>query len=224
MIGMLRIPLFLLLGFLNAKAWAQSLPLTEPSPLTKAFALVDAPPLAQAVSLAQAPPVARAPVIGPAKAPLTTALEQRLEQLRTPVAKIDLRMSTVVTSAPPNVALGMRQTAIPLPGIEDEYVVRPLSRYSVCACQQPLYFEELRLERCGKTCGSAQTVVSAGAFMANAILLPYRMASEPHNRVGCGHGDCLSGGDMPCMEPTKPSVCGIASEGLMLAGLLAILL
>ncbi len=47
---------------------------------------------------------------------------------------------------------------------------------------QPLYFENIPLERHGYSLGLAQPFASAAHFVGNTAILPYRMAAEPpHN-------------------------------------------
>jgi hypothetical protein len=46
-------------------------------------------------------------------------------------------------------------------------------------CHRPLYFEDVNLERYGRSWGAAQPFVSAGKFFATVPLLPYKMVREP---------------------------------------------
>ncbi len=49
---------------------------------------------------------------------------------------------------------------------------------------QPLYFENIPLERHGYSLGLAQPFASAAHFVGNTAILPYRMAAEPpHNSI-----------------------------------------
>lgn len=46
-------------------------------------------------------------------------------------------------------------------------------------CYRPLYFEDVNLERYGYSWGIWQPAVSTVKFYANAVLLPYRMITQP---------------------------------------------
>ncbi len=46
-------------------------------------------------------------------------------------------------------------------------------------CHQPLYFEQVNLERYGYSCGVAQPLVSAAHFFGTIPALPYLMAADP---------------------------------------------
>ncbi len=48
-------------------------------------------------------------------------------------------------------------------------------RYAVGFKHRPLYFEQPRLERCGRGCNYLQNAISGAQFLANTILLPYHM-------------------------------------------------
>jgi hypothetical protein len=61
---------------------------------------------------------------------------------------------------------------------------RPWSAYGQLTvssgfCHRPLYFEDVALERYGRSHGMAQPFISAGKFFATVPLLPYKMVQQP---------------------------------------------
>lgn len=98
-------------------------------------------------------------------------------------------------------------------------------RYPIVFKHRPLYFEQPRLERCGRGCGVAQNAISAGQFCLNAFFLPYHMCkTKPGCPVASG-GDCLS-----CEPYSRDcnilplSYSGMASEAAAFAGFTFLLL
>lgn len=53
------------------------------------------------------------------------------------------------------------------------------SPHTACVSYNPLYFEEINLERYGYHCGCLQPIVSAVQFYGTLPLLPYKMAHRP---------------------------------------------
>ncbi|MCA9065434.1 MAG: hypothetical protein KDA96_20340 [Planctomycetaceae bacterium] len=68
-------------------------------------------------------------------------------------------------------------------------VVRP-NRSPYAFRHNPLYFEDPNLERCGRSSGCLTTLVSAGHFTFNTLILPYRVAAQPPYTCVNSPGDC----------------------------------
>lgn len=67
-------------------------------------------------------------------------------------------------------------------------------------CYQPLYFEEVNLERYGRSFGILQPVVSAGQFYSRIPLLPYHVFAQPARRCTYHPHWTLPGYRIPCRE------------------------
>ena len=109
---------------------------------------------------------------------------------------------------------------------------RAPSRYPVSFCHRPLYYQQPDLERCGRTCqcgskqlGCFQNAVSGATFLANTIMLPYRIATERPDCTVPHQGDCRTcqstGTDV---EPLQRGTCGWVSEAAAVAGFTFLLL
>ncbi|HEY2253710.1 MAG TPA: hypothetical protein VGH74_21700, partial [Planctomycetaceae bacterium] len=58
----------------------------------------------------------------------------------------------------------------------------------------PIYFEDMNLERCGLSCGCCvQPVVSGLHFFGSVALLPYKMLISPPCSCVYSPGECLPG-------------------------------
>ncbi|MCA9065290.1 MAG: hypothetical protein KDA96_19610 [Planctomycetaceae bacterium] len=68
-------------------------------------------------------------------------------------------------------------------------VSRP-NRTTYAFQNNPLYFEDPNLERCGRGSGCLTNFVSIGHFAANTVILPYRLAAEPPCSCVPSLGDC----------------------------------
>jgi hypothetical protein len=67
-------------------------------------------------------------------------------------------------------------------------------------CYQPLYFEEVNLERYGRSFGILQPVVSGGQFYTRTALLPYHVFAQPARRCTWHPHWTLPGYRIPCRE------------------------
>ncbi len=148
----------------------------------------------------------------------------RLAVLRKPLSEVRLQaVSRAVT--PDNKAaqwLGAKTTqtitssGIAVPGPE---------RYSSHQWHRPLYFEELNLERCGKTYGYATNVVSGVHFLTNTAMLPYRLATQRPDCPISSRGDCQSCESYSHdIEPFGTKVRGGLAEAAAAAGFIFLLL
>jgi hypothetical protein len=92
-------------------------------------------------------------------------------------------------------------------------------------CYQPLYFEDVNLERYGRSWGIFQPAISAIRFYNQIPLVPYRVFSQPARRCTYHAHWTLPGYRIPSRErpPLHPSVLGAASETLAVAGLILLI-
>jgi|GEM_PF-7035860 len=74
----------------------------------------------------------------------------------------------------------------------DGWVESRPNRYPVVFTYQPLYYEELNLERCGEGHGYLQPLFSSAAFVKNTITLPYQLVVSPPRSEVVTPGDCPS--------------------------------
>jgi hypothetical protein len=92
-------------------------------------------------------------------------------------------------------------------------------------CYQPLYFEEVNLERYGRSWGILQPAVSAFNFYRQIHRLPYYMFSQPARRCTYHAHWALPGYRIPCREPKPlyPSVAGAMAESAWVYGMLVLI-
>jgi hypothetical protein len=104
---------------------------------------------------------------------------------------------------------------------EDPLAARrwPLQSYhwaATCFCHNPLYFEEINLERYGYGCGDClQPVVSAAHFFGTVPILPYCMATHCPGECNYTLGHYRPGSCAPWRTHCEPPNC---SAGLTEAG------
>ena len=91
-------------------------------------------------------------------------------------------------------------------------------------CYNPLYFEEVNLERYGygpKYLRIAQPVISAGQFFVTVPILPYRMVAEPSRQCVYTLGHYRPGGAVPYRIQLPPlDLKAGAVEGGLIVGLI----
>ncbi len=75
----------------------------------------------------------------------------------------------------------------------------------------PLYFEDAELERCGRSFGAFQPVISAAHFFGTLPLVPYKMVNQPPTRAVRTLGDCRTCGRYCCRDNFLPSFDGTAA-------------
>jgi hypothetical protein len=92
-------------------------------------------------------------------------------------------------------------------------------------CYQPLYFEEVNLERYGRSYGILQPVVSLGNFYGRIPLLPYMALAQPARRCTYQAHWTLPGYRIPGKEPHEfvPSLHGAAAEVAALYGIILLI-
>lgn len=85
---------------------------------------------------------------------------------------------------------------------------------------QPLYFEDVNLERYGYCWGPAQPVVSGAKFMGTVLLMPYLLAARPYHLMSYDLGNARPGSHTPYVHQLPPlSLKGGAMEAATIAGL-----
>ncbi len=98
-------------------------------------------------------------------------------------------------------------------------------RYTIGFMHRPLYYQQPNLERCGRSFDYFQNAVSGIQFLANTIVLPYKMAK---NRPDCpvpSRGDCQSCQAYPSSLNPLPLDCqATLTEAATLAGFSFLLL
>ena len=106
---------------------------------------------------------------------------------------------------------------------------RPWNLYALwwespALCHQPLYFEEINLERYGYSHGVAQPMVSAAHFFGTIPALPYLMAANPPRECVYTLGHYLPGSCAPYHVYYPPlSLKGAVVEAGVLTGLFFVL-
>jgi hypothetical protein len=94
-----------------------------------------------------------------------------------PLRDLDIRLAPT-TAAPGSPAAAVFSTTIDQTG-SYAWFSPTLSCHTACVTYQPLYFEEINLERYGYGFGCLQPFVSAAHFYGTLPLLPYKMAASP---------------------------------------------
>lgn len=145
----------------------------------------------------------------------------RLSLLQRPISDIDFERAPEAERTPVTTTL---TTKLPFVVTQAAHPSLPQRRYAIAARHNPLYFEELNLERCGNALGFAQPLVSAATFFGNVAMLPYRVGTRPWCKVEYDRLECQSGGRLPCTEPLQPSFKGFATQLTIAAGITALLL
>ena len=82
---------------------------------------------------------------------------------------------------------------------------------------QPLYFEDVSLERCGESCGVAQPITSSAKFAGSVLTLPFRIGTQPWCRTVVTDPDCCDECYLPC------SSHGAALQAIATVGLIFII-
>ena len=92
-------------------------------------------------------------------------------------------------------------------------------------CYQPLYFEEVNVERYGRSFGIFQPVVSAVSFYGRVPLLPYMVFARPARQCTYPAHWALPGYRIPEWEKHEfvPSISGAAAESAAIFGLILLI-
>ena len=147
-----------------------------------------------------------------------------VEKLRKPMRQIRI-VAEEGPSAPRNLANQFMQKE-PVLTIVAAGISPPLpDRYPIQFKHRPLYYEQPRLERCGRGCGPAQNAISVGQFCVNTFFLPYHMCKTRPDCLVSSGGDCLSCKPyaVDC-NPFPVNYRGLATEAAAFAGFSFLLL
>jgi hypothetical protein len=92
-------------------------------------------------------------------------------------------------------------------------------------CYQPLYFQEVNVERYGRSFGMFQPVVSVVSFYGRVPLSPYMVFARPARRCTCPPHWTLPGYRIPEWERHEfvPSFAGGSAEAAAIAGLILLI-
>jgi len=119
--------------------------------------------------------------------------QKRFEQLNRPLNGIQVGFPTEAGSNPPNRAAENTPQVPPIliSGAAGWFEPRP-NRYPVPFSYQPLYYEDLNLERCGVGHGFLQPLFSSAKFARDTVMLPYQLVVSPPRSEVQTPGDCPS--------------------------------
>ncbi|WP_437223372.1 hypothetical protein SH661x_003191 [Planctomicrobium sp. SH661] len=119
--------------------------------------------------------------------------QKRYDILNRSMNSIDLSLPKDPGVQPVDIA-AVHEAGTPpiLLGGEDGWFEQPINRYPVPFAYQPLYYEEINLERCGVGHGCLQPLFSSAAFVKNTITLPYYLFATPPRSMVQTPGDCPS--------------------------------
>lgn len=88
----------------------------------------------------------------------------------------------------------------------------------------PLYFEDVNLERYGYSRGILQPWISGGRFFLNVVFLPYHVVAEPPRTIEYPLGYCRPGDRAPPVRQIKPiKLTALAAEAAFVVGMVIIL-
>lgn len=100
------------------------------------------------------------------------------------------KVSSLTLVRPPNEACSYLQLDIPMHYLTSGYGVRRAPRNTYRFCNNPLYFEDPNLERCGQSRGCLTTACSMVHFTAMTSLLPYLTTADPPRSCVAALPDC----------------------------------
>jgi len=133
--------------------------------------------------------------------PNNPLLQARFDQLNRPMSGIHVGFPAETGTQPLNVAAQQSTQSPPLFIWSGEGWFEPHpNRYPVPFAYQPLYYEQVNLERCGEGYGFLQPLFSSAAFAKNTIMLPYSLVVSPPRSLVPTPGDCPSGYHIPLLH------------------------
>ena len=150
---------------------------------------------------------------------------EHVRELRKPMTEIRVQASEDEESVPENRAAAYTVDG-PLLAITAAGLSPPLpDRYTICFMHRPLFFEQPLLERCGRSFGCAQNVVSGAQFCVNTVFLPYHMCDQRADCPVPSGGDCLSCQPYPLDCNPLPLNCrSVSTQAAAFAGFTFLLL
>lgn len=144
---------------------------------------------------------------------------QRLAQLGKPLRTIRVEATIADEASPPSSAAALLESQEAVVISSSGVALCLPRRYSTPSCHRPLYFEQLNLERCGRTEGCATNLISGVHFLTNTVMLPYRLATERPDCPVPSHGDCRTCQSYSHdIEPFGIEPRGILVEAAAMAG------
>ncbi len=127
-----------------------------------------------------------------------------LIRLRKPIGQINLADSSSDQPKPENRKHGIVDDVPPQTVTALGFSTPIPDRYTICQFHRPLYFEQPNLERCGRGLGIFQNAVSGAMFLANTIMLPYRLGVHRPDCIVAAGGDCRACQTMPIGTDLTP--------------------
>jgi hypothetical protein len=150
------------------------------------------------------------------------------EEIFRPIGEIDLNAKPTPGIQPPDYSeeLFVPADEAPLTGqIQRNWPVGVFEWAASELAHQPLYFDDVPLERYGQThCRVLQPAISAARFFGTFPAIPYKMAIDhPYDRIST-LGLWRPGSPTPCIHQKLPWECRAAAwEGAAWAGLILLL-
>jgi len=179
-------------------------------------------------------PVGPTPILSTEQTPQRVSQPYRIKPLQD--ISLDITPPALFTEQQQPMALPQNEGAQALPMLAQE---QPFARDDMVTagyewhpsveglefCYQPLYFEEVNLERYGRSFGIVQPAVSAAMFVGRVPLLPYMTFARPARQCTMHPHWSLPGYKIPHWEkqPIVPSVTGSAAEVAALYGIILLI-
>ncbi len=178
----------------------------------------------------QAQPGPRATQPGDSVEQVEPGIEIKRSATGKETVKVDLSIRPInsisLNIAPPKgempVNLAQQQMQSQLPQLLQDRPYEPWNYYwtATAFCHQPLYFEQVNVERYGHNAGCLQPAVSAAHFFITIPMLPYKMGQDhPCDCVyTLGHS---RPGDCNAWEPhdLRCSTWGALAQGVVVTGI-----
>jgi hypothetical protein len=133
--------------------------------------------------------------------------------LEKPLGEIEFTNSTESEKTPSSEASKVLAAEAPIYVTPFARTLAAPNRYPIAAMHNPLYFEDIGLERYGHTFGCTQTAVSAARFLAQTAILPYQVIERPWCTVECDRLDGQNRSRTPSSQQVLSSCDGLGSAG-----------
>jgi hypothetical protein len=91
-------------------------------------------------------------------------------------------------------------------------------------CHNPLYFEDVNLERYGYSHGILQPLISGGRFFTTVVFLPYKIVAHPPGEIIYPLGYYRPGDAAPPVRQIEPiKLSASAVEAAFIVGMIVLL-